>query len=91
MDTEWEGLDGNGAYDFVLLIGLPYHMGLEVMSALKHFASHITTVNLDNMYNPQANWSLPNLSVEEWVNTLMSIVSQLKEMKVRYVCSKTSQ
>ena len=80
VDREWEGLDGKGAYDMVIFIGIPYGMAYEIMSALKSFAQNLITINLDNVYNPQAKWSLPNVSVKEWVNCIMGINSKLKEI-----------
>jgi NADH-quinone oxidoreductase subunit F len=91
VDPEWAGIDGDAPYDMVLLIGLQYFMGFEILSALKHYATNLMTINLDNMYNPQANWSLPNLNVKEWADFITGIPSQLEEIKVRYACSKTYQ
>ncbi|MDW8023493.1 MAG: CO dehydrogenase/acetyl-CoA synthase complex subunit epsilon [Nitrososphaerota archaeon] len=81
VDREWNGVGGDGPYDMVLFIGLPYYMSYEILSALKNFATKLVTVNLDNAYNPQASWSLPNVSVKEWVNFITGITSKLKEVK----------
>lgn len=91
VDREWLGVDGNGPHDLVIFVGLPYYMSYEIMSALKNFAKNIVTVNLDNMYNPQSTWSLPNMSTREWFNFIMSIVSKIKEVNgnvhvPRYTC-----
>ncbi|MCX8170629.1 MAG: CO dehydrogenase/acetyl-CoA synthase complex subunit epsilon [Candidatus Bathyarchaeota archaeon] len=77
-DAKWAGVDGGGPHDMALFIGFPYYMLFEVLSALKHFATNLITVNLDNKYNPQANWSLPNLNIKEWVNFIVNITSQLE-------------
>ncbi|MEM1756447.1 MAG: CO dehydrogenase/acetyl-CoA synthase complex subunit epsilon, partial [Candidatus Bathyarchaeia archaeon] len=81
VDRNWEGIDGNGYHDMVIFIGLPYYMSYEILSALKNFATKIETVNLDNMYNPQATWSLPNLNEKEWFNFIISITSKIKEVR----------
>lgn len=81
VDREWAGFDSEGPYDMVIFIGIPYYMAYEILSALKNFTTNLVTINLDNMYNPQASWSLPNVSVKEWVNFIMSITSKLKEIK----------
>lgn len=81
VDRSWIGVDGNGYHDMVLFIGLPYYMSYEILSALKNFATKTETINLDNMYNPQATWSLPNLNEKEWVNFITSITSKIKEVR----------
>jgi acetyl-CoA decarbonylase/synthase complex subunit epsilon len=76
-DSEWKGLDGKGPYDLVLFVGLPYYMQWLVLSGLKHFSSSLKTVSLDMHYQPQASWSFPNLSIEEWEGNLKVIVQEL--------------
>lgn len=79
VDPEWTGIDCKGSYDLVLFIGLPYYMAIEILSGLKHFAPDLTTVTLDNMYNPHASWSFPNTSVESWVNNLTVMTSKFQK------------
>ena len=43
IDPEWQGLDGQGPYDLVLVAGLPYYMGWVFMASLKDFAPHLAT------------------------------------------------
>lgn len=81
VDPEWAGIDGEGSHDMVLFLGIPYYMGYEVLSALKSFAANLITVNLDNMYNPNSNWSLPNISVKEWINFITGIAQKLERVK----------
>lgn len=77
VDQEWSGIDGKGPHDVVLFIGIPYHMSYEILSALKNFATTIVTINLDNMYNPQASWSLPNMSIKDWMENLKVIIEKV--------------
>lgn len=76
-DESWTGLDGKGPYDTLLILGLPYYMGWLILSGLKHFAQHLTTLSLDRYYQPHAAWSFPNISLETWEENLRSIVKGL--------------
>ncbi|RLI77244.1 CO dehydrogenase/acetyl-CoA synthase complex subunit epsilon [Archaeoglobales archaeon] len=60
LDDEWEGFDGKH-YDVVLFLGfLPYYLS-RMLSALKHF-SKITTISIDEFYQPHAKFSFTNLT-----------------------------
>ena len=80
-DQKWSGLTGDGQYDLVLMMGFPYYMSWLVLSGLKHFAprgdKYLTTISLDRYYQPNASWSLPNLSKEDWKETITGILSEL--------------
>jgi len=75
-DPGWKGLDGKGPYDLALIAGVPYPMGWVILSGLKHF-SGLRTVSMDPYYHPQASWSLPNLSREEWEKHLKTVGEKL--------------
>ncbi len=77
VDPEWMGVDGRGPHDMVLFVGLHYYIGVDIISGLKHFAPNLTTITLDNMYNPHASWSFPNTRVKDWVNNLKVMTSKL--------------
>ena len=77
-DPAWRGLDGKGAYDLAIFAGLPYQMGWTILSGLKHFAPHLKTICLDNVYQPHASWSFPNISIKEWSQNLHSIIENLE-------------
>lgn len=81
-DENWNGIDGDGQHDLVLLLGLPYYMGWLVLSNLKHFAKvgddYLKTISLDRYYQPNALWSFPNLKKEKWVETLRSILDEVE-------------
>lgn len=78
LDDGWQGFDGNGNYDLVIFLGfLPYYLS-RMLSALKHF-SKITTVSIDEFYQPHARFSFTNLTkdkelhysmIEEVLNSL---------------------
>jgi len=72
-DSEWKGLDGKGPYDLALFVGLPYYMEWTILSGLKHFASNLKTITLDNVYQPHASWSFSNISIKDWAENLKVI------------------
>jgi acetyl-CoA decarbonylase/synthase complex subunit epsilon len=77
VDPAWMGIDGKGQHDLALFVGLPYYMEWTILSGLKHFAPHLKTITLDNVYQPHASWSFPNISHEEWEKTLKVIIEKV--------------
>jgi len=75
-DSEWTGIDGKGPHDLALFVGLPYYMELTILSGLKHYASHLKTVTLDNVYHSHASWSFPNISTKDWQENLKVIIDK---------------
>jgi acetyl-CoA decarbonylase/synthase complex subunit epsilon len=78
-DSHWKGVDGKGPHDLAIFTGLPYCLTQTVLSGLKHFAPSVKTMTLDNVYHPQASWSLGNLSLKDWMTILNSIIENLEE------------
>lgn len=76
-DPTWEGLDGLGIYDLAMFVGFPYYMEWLILSGLKHFAPHLTTISLDRFYQPHAAWSFPNVSVKDWKTYFEAITMKL--------------
>jgi len=80
VDPNWKGLDGEGQYDLAMLMGITYYMEWVIFSALKHFGGpNLKTISLDRYYHPHASWSFPNMSVENWVQNLKTIIEKLGE------------
>jgi len=79
VDSEWKGLDGNGQYDLVMFMGITYYLEWVLFSGLKHFGQNLKTISLDKYYHPNASWSFPNLSNEDWAQSLEVIISKLGE------------
>jgi len=75
-DPEWKGIDGKGPHDLALFVGLNYYVELTVLSGLKHFAPHLKTVTLDNVYHSHASWSFPNISAKDWLENLKIIIDK---------------
>jgi acetyl-CoA decarbonylase/synthase complex subunit epsilon len=76
-DPGWSGLDGKGQYDLALFVGLPYYMEWTVLSGLKHSTPSLKTMTLDNVYQPNANWSFPNISKKDWAEDLKAIIEKV--------------
>jgi acetyl-CoA decarbonylase/synthase complex subunit epsilon len=77
VDPSWEGVDGKGHPDLVILVGLPYYMEALMLSGMKHFAPDQKTMTIDNMFHVHASWSFPNASMDEWANNLKVMTSKL--------------
>ena len=76
-DPQWEGLDGKGQYDLAIIVGMQYYFEWLILSGLKHYAPYLKTITLDNVYQPHASWSFPNISLEKWKENLMVIMEKL--------------
>ena len=79
-DTEWRGLDGTGNYDLVLFAGFPYYMAWLVFSGLKHMSSQLKTISLDGQYQPNASWSIQNVSPLELEEFFVDLLKKMGEM-----------
>jgi len=75
-DRDWKGVDGKGAHDLALFLGIHYYVQWLILSGLKHFSS-LTTISLDRYYQPHASWSFPNLSAKDWFENLKVIEEKL--------------
>jgi acetyl-CoA decarbonylase/synthase complex subunit epsilon len=75
-DPSWQGLDGKGHPDLVIMVGMPYYMQALILAGLKHFAPDLKTMTLDNMFHVHASWSFPNGSVDEWASNLKVMISK---------------
>ncbi len=64
LDDEWNGFNNTGRYDVAIFLGfLPYYLS-RMLSALKHF-SKITTISIDEFYQPHAKFSFTNLTANK--------------------------
>ena len=76
VDPQWQGLDGKGHPDLVLVVGLPYQMESLMLCGLKNFAPDLKTMTIDNLFHPHASWSFPNATLEEWAANLKVMTSK---------------
>jgi anaerobic carbon-monoxide dehydrogenase, CODH/ACS complex subunit epsilon len=75
-DPAWQGLDGKGHPDLVIMVGMPYYMQALILSGLKHFAPDLKTMTIDNLFHVHASWSFPNTTLEEWASNLKVMTSK---------------
>jgi len=78
VDPDWQGIDGKGPHDLALFVALPYYMEALILTGLMHFAPDLKTMSLDNMYHPHANWSFPNMTLEEWAKNFKVMTSKFE-------------
>jgi acetyl-CoA decarbonylase/synthase complex subunit epsilon len=79
VDPTWQGLDGKGHPDLILLVGLPYYVESLMLSGFKHFAPDLKTMTLDNLFHVHASWSFPNATLEEWAANLKVMTLKFKD------------
>jgi len=82
LDDEFKGFDGNGGYDTVVFLGFtPYYLS-RMLSALKHF-SKLTTIAIDEFYQPHAKFSFTNLTKDRelYYQMLENVLEGLEEKK----------
>ncbi|QEF94814.1 CO dehydrogenase/acetyl-CoA synthase complex subunit epsilon [Methanothermobacter sp. KEPCO-1] len=78
-NPDWEGFDGNGNYDLVCFIGVPYYIGSQGLSTLKAFAPHLKTVTLCRYMHPNADMSYPSMKYTEWLRWLDELIDALEQ------------
>ena len=78
VDPTWQGLDGKGHPDLVMMVGLPYFVESLMLCGLKHFAPDLKTMTLDNLFHVHASWSFPNATLEEWAANLKVMTSKFE-------------
>ncbi len=77
-DPEWTGAEEKGQHDLAILTGMKYYVEWLLLSGLKHFGGKLRTISLDRYYQPHANWSFPNISQQEWEQSLIAIQNGLR-------------
>ncbi|MDY6931675.1 MAG: CO dehydrogenase/acetyl-CoA synthase complex subunit epsilon [Halobacteriota archaeon] len=62
--SDWAGLDGNGGYDLVAVLGVKYYSCSQMLISLKNFATEplIRIVSIDRYYHPNARLTFDNIS-----------------------------
>jgi acetyl-CoA decarbonylase/synthase complex subunit epsilon len=75
-DPNWPGLDGNGNYDTVILLGHKKYYINQVLSATKNF-SDVKSISIDKHYIQNATMSFGNLSKEDHIAALDEVINFL--------------
>ncbi|MFW9825285.1 MAG: CO dehydrogenase/acetyl-CoA synthase complex subunit epsilon [Candidatus Thorarchaeota archaeon] len=76
-DKDWTGLDGEGHYPMAIFGGHLVFYVSQTMSRIKNFTNWVKTIDLDKYSHPNARFSLPNLSDEDWKVFLESVIEKL--------------
>jgi CO dehydrogenase/acetyl-CoA synthase complex epsilon subunit len=77
VDANWKGLDGKGQYGIAIFGGHIVYYVSQTLSRLKNFQNHLRTIDLDKYSHPNARFSLPNLSNDDWKNFLEQLIENL--------------
>ena len=76
-DKDWVGLDGEGQYSMAIFGGHLVYYVSQTMSRIKNFTNWVKTIDLDKYSHPNARFSLPNLSDDDWKVFLESLIEKL--------------
>ena len=76
-DKEWSGLDGAGQYSMAIFGGHLVFYVSQTLSRLKNFTNWVRTIDIDKYSHPNARFSLPNLSDDEWKTFLKNLIEKL--------------
>lgn len=76
-DKDWSGLDGSGQYSVAVFGGHLVYYSSQTLSRIKNFTNWVKTVELDKYSHPNARFSLPNLSDEDWKLFLENLIEKL--------------
>jgi len=76
-DKEWTGLDGEGQYSMAIFGGHLVFYVSQTLSRIKNFTNWVKTIELDKYSHPNARFSLPNLSDEDWKLFLENLIEKL--------------
>lgn len=76
-DKDWSGLDGEGQYSMAIFGGHLVYYSSQTMSRIKNFTNWVRTVDIDKYSHPNARFSLPNLSDDDWKIFLENLIEKL--------------
>ncbi|MBN1802567.1 MAG: CO dehydrogenase/acetyl-CoA synthase complex subunit epsilon [Candidatus Lokiarchaeota archaeon] len=76
-DKDWKGLDGKGQYGMAIFSGHLVFYSSQALSRLKNFTNWVKTIDLDKYAHPNARFSLPNLSDDDWKAFLEQLIELL--------------
>ena len=77
VDKDWKGLEGEGQYGMAIFGGHLVYYVSQTLSRLKNFSNWLRTVDLDKYSHPNARFSLPNLSNDDWKVFLEKLIENL--------------
>ena len=75
-DTNWTGMDGEGHYDLIIVLGHKKYYVNQVLSGLKNFTD-LKTLSIDRYYLQNASMSFGNLEIEAHLEALDELIENL--------------
>lgn len=77
VDEGWKGLDGKGQYNMAIFGGHLVFYVSQTLSRIKNFSNWVRTIELDKYAHPNARFSLPNFSDNDWKEFLEKLIELL--------------
>lgn len=77
VDKDWKGLDGEGQYNMAIFGGHIVFYVSQTLSRIKNFSNWVRTIELDKYAHPNARFSLPNFSDDDWKQFLEELIKNL--------------
>jgi acetyl-CoA decarbonylase/synthase complex subunit epsilon len=77
VDKDWKGLDGKGQYNMAIFGGHQVFYVSQTLSRIKNFSNWVKTIDIDKYAHPNARFSLPNLSNNDWKEFLEGLIKLL--------------
>ncbi|MFX1361820.1 MAG: CO dehydrogenase/acetyl-CoA synthase complex subunit epsilon [Promethearchaeota archaeon] len=77
VDEGWKGLDGKGQYNMAIFGGHLVFYVSQTLSRIKNFSNWVRTIELDKYSHPNARFSLPNFSDNDWKEFLEKLIELL--------------
>jgi acetyl-CoA decarbonylase/synthase complex subunit epsilon len=75
-DPAWQGLDGKGPYDLILVLGHKKYYINQVLSGLKNF-SDLRTIAIERYFIQNASMSFGNITPEVHLEALDELIEDL--------------
>ena len=66
VDPKWQGFDEKAQYDLLIFLGVLPLLANQAFFTTKHFAE-VIAISIGQYYEPNATFSFPNLTDEEWL------------------------
>lgn len=81
-DEDWPGVEGYGRPDLVIVFGAHLDLMNALFQTLKSF-SDIPTLSISRYFMINANFSLPNLDEELWLQSLEELCKEVKKGRAK--------
>jgi acetyl-CoA decarbonylase/synthase complex subunit epsilon len=76
-DPDWQGIDGKGQPDLVMVMGVHLDLTNQTFSTLKNFTD-IESMCIDRYFMPNATYSFPNITEDIHLDYLDELIKKLQ-------------